>query len=739
MSFLLGTPLGPGRLEWTAPDSVIALAIAGAVIALLLAWWTGRDARGNRVLELAVWALAVCTVAAALARPRWVEESGHKEPGRKVVLVDSSASMAVMERNVPRYAPVEDLLARIGSEAEVYHFDSDLHVGPPTQYDGGGTDLAAALQAIADRYAGQQLAALAIVTDGIDRGSLRDALEETHTLEPPSIQAPVTVYQIGNRESLYDAAVDDVVTGGFAFLRTPFTLTVKVRGRPGEQQTLSLTREGRPLAQQNLVLDAEGRGTAEFPVTPTQVGRFAYEVSIPVAPDDAVPGNNSFQVVVRVVRDRTRVLQVCGSPSYDQKFLRLFLKEDPSIDLVSFFILRTEEDLGAGWHTQELSLIQFPYEQLFSQDLENFDLVVLQNFDYAPYFQYDADTLLDNIATYVRQGGALVMTGGDRSFDLGQYARTPLADVLPVELGVAGAASDEGSFRPMLTAQGLLHPITRLASTDEESRAEWARLPELDGLNLVAGPKKDAAILLQHPTLRMASGSPMPVIAVREVDQGRTMALTVDASWRWSFTEAAVGRGNQAYLRFWKNALRWLVADPEDRRVVVSPTRENVLLGDEARLVVRVRDTGYGPVAGATVRGTVHGQSGEDHTFEVVTDAQGEASTTLQPERPGAYRVRASIGATEAESAETVFAVLARDPELDDILPDAAFLQALATSYRGTYYPAGDWGKLVVDDSAGRVVDERKDVDLAATPLVAVLAGVLASAAWYLRRRAGAR
>ena len=739
MNFLLGTPLGPGRLEWTAPESVIALAIAGAVIAWLLAWWTGRDARGNRVLELALWALALGSVAAALARPRWVEESGHKEPGRTVVLVDSSASMAVMERNVPRYAPVAGLLETIGPDAEVYHFDNDLHVGAPLQYDGGGTDLAVALQAIADRYAGQQLASLAIVTDGIDRGSLRDTLEETHTLEPPAIEAPVTIYQVGNAERLYDAAVEDVVTGGFAFLRTPFTLTVKLRGRPGEHQQLSLTREGRPLSEQTVVLDKDGRGTAELSVTPTQVGRFAYEVSIPVAPDDAVPGNNSFQVVVRVVRDRTRVLQVCGSPSYDQKFLRLFLKEDPSIDLVSFFILRTEEDLGAGWHTQELSLIQFPYDRLFSQDLETFDLVILQNFDYAPYFQYDADTLLENLATYVRQGGALVMTGGDRSFDLGQYARTPLADVLPVELGVTGASTDESTFRPVLTAQGLQHPITRLAATDEESRAVWERLPELDGLNLVVGPKKDAAVLLEHPTLRTASGAPMPVIAVREVDQGRTMALTVDASWRWSFTEAAVGRGNQAYLRFWKNALRWLVADPEDRRVVVSPARENVLLGDEARLVVHVRDTGYGPVAGATVRGTVHGPSDDDHTFEVVTDAQGEASTTIHPERAGAYRVRASIGATEADSAETVFAVLARDPELDDILPDAGFLQALATSYHGTYYAPGDWGKLTVDDSAGRVVDERKDVDLAATPLVAVLAGLLSSAAWYLRRRAGAR
>jgi uncharacterized membrane protein len=739
MTFLVGSALGPGRLEWAAPPSVLALAIGGALVAWVLAWWTGRDARGSRRLELALWALAVVTVAAALARPRWVEERGREEPGRVVALVDSSASMAVLERNVPRHAPVPGLLADLGASIEVYHFDSDLHLGPPTTYDGGGTDLAAALQAVADRYAGQQLQALAIVTDGIDRGSLRDSLEATRSLQPPAIRAPVTIYQVGSAERLHDAAIDDVVTGGFAFLRTPFTLTVKARGRPGEQHELTLWREGRAMSKQTVALDPEGRATAEFHVTPTQVGRFAYEVSLPVSPDDAVPGNNSFQVVVRVVRDRTRVLQVCGSPSYDQKFLRLFLKEDPSIDLVSFFILRTEDDLGAGWRTQELSLIQFPYERLFSQDLETFDLVILQNFDYAPYFQFDPDVLLENVASYVRQGGALVMTGGDRSFDLGQYGRTPLADVLPVELGVVGPSTDETPFQPALSARGLQHPITRLAATDEESRAVWDRLPPLDGLNLVVAPKKDAAVLLEHPTLRTQSGTAMPVIAVREVDQGRTMALAVDASWRWSFTEAAVGRGNQAYLRFWKNSLRWLVADPEDRRVVVSPARENVLLGDDARLVVRVRVTGYGPVAGATVRGVVPGPGGGDQTFEVVTDAQGEASTTLHPERPGAYRVRASIGASEAESAETVFAVLSRDPELDDILPDGAFLQALATSYGGTYYAPGAWGKLVLDETAGRVVDERKDVDLAATPLVALLAGVLASGAWTLRRRAGAR
>jgi hypothetical protein len=193
------------------------------------------------------------------------------------------------------------------------------------------------------------------------------------------------------------------------------------------------------------------------------------------------------------------------------------------------------------------------------------------------------------------------------------------------------------------------------------------------------------------------------------------MALAVDASWRWSFTEAAEGRGNQAYLRFWKNALRWLVGDPEDRRISVSPARENVLLGEEQRLVVHVRDTSYDPVAGAEVEGFVRAPDGSEEPFTVVTDAAGEASTTVRPGEAGAYRVRAAFGASESEVAESVFAVAARDPELSDITPDPAFLEALAAATGGTYYPPGSWGRPTIDTSAGRVVRDRREVDLSAT------------------------
>jgi uncharacterized membrane protein len=752
MEWLLGGGLsGAGALEWATPAPVVALVVVMALAALGLSQLGARpDADPRlRMAELACWALALAALVFGLAGPQWVEREGRVESARLVVLIDSSASMDIREGGEPRSAAVDELLAEVRAEAgepiEVFHFDEELRPGPPPAYEGRGTDLHVALDAINDRYLGQDLRGVVVITDGADRGSLRRELAasaesgELSAALAPQLPGPLTLLQVGEADELFDVAVETVVTGGYAFLRTPLELRARLRGPPGFTTTVALEREGRGVDKAEITFDDNGVAETVFTIKPRKVGRFAWEVSVPELGNDAVPGNNRYPVVLRVVRERTRVLQVSGSPSYDQKFLRLFLKEDPSVDLVSFFILRTREDIDDSWEGYELSLIEFPYERLFTDELDSFDLVVLQNFNYRPYFLFNSDALLGNIAQYVREGGALVMTGGDRSFDLGDYSGTPIAEVLPVKLGVMGVKADEARFRPQLTPAGLAHPVTRLGASNETSRETWESLPPMDGLNLSRGLSPGSAALAVHPSLTTRSGEPMPVIAVREVGEGRSMALAVDASWRWSFSEAAVGRGNQAYLRFWKNALRWLVADPEDRRVVVSPSRENVLLGDDVRVGIRVRDAGYAPVEGATVTVQVRPPAGPPQEHQLTTSATGEASLELTADQRGAWRVEARAGRLAADAAETVFAVNTRDPELIDIQPDGLFLERLAAVLgdRGRHVAPGDGVDLLLDEGAERRVRAREVRSLASVPLIGLVFGIFASLAWWLRRRSG--
>jgi len=741
VSWLLGADLGPGTLEFLTPTWVIVTYCSVAFVTLTLVVYSS----GRAVLEWALVGVALGLLAFAAAGPTWVEQAGRVEEGRFVVLIDDSRSMSVLEQGAPRSDAVQDALAEVElDQAEVYTFSEELQIGGEATFDGTGSDLAGALRAVSERHAGEKLAGVVVITDGIDRGGLRRLLSGggRPSLELPG---PLTLYQVGEPGEVNDLAVTDLSSGGFAFLHAPFKLTAQITGAGYEHRLVpvELSEDGLVIARSQVALDGAGRGTAEFELTSGTPGRYIYEVTVPADEDDAVPGNNTMAVAVRVVRDKLRVLQVCGAPSLDEKFLRLFLKQDPGVELVSFFILRTNEDLGTGYSDRELSLIKFPYRTLFTPhsdngELDTFDLVIFQNFDWASFFPHEPD-LLRNVEAYVRGGKAFVMMGGDRSFDRGRYEETAIESILPVELGVTGEAVDLEPFSPHLTQAGEVHPITRLLGSPADNEALWDRLPAMDGLNLSGGLAPGSATLLSHPILLAPDGSPAPVLAVREVGEGRTMALMGDSSWRWVMTEAAQGEGNQAYLRFWKNAIRWLVKDRDGQRVQVDTTQENHRVGDTIRIVSKIRDVGFQPLKDVEVTGSVTG-SREAVSFEGSTDANGELVFELPAQHRGAFSVSIAAGPDGSLGTDaTSFAVTDRDPELEDLQPAEGFLAQLAEATSGAHYRPGDYDDPLVDPDAGRVIDERRETPLWAAPAIPVVACLCLSVAWFLRRRRGLR
>jgi uncharacterized membrane protein len=744
--WLAGTPGANGHLAWLTPTWIVVAAAIAALVAFVAAI-PGNRSLLSRLAELGAWAAALVGLVAMVAGPLWVEEEGRTEPGRVAVLVDASRSMGVVEGGQPRSASVDAILSSVASQSDSvdwYSFGDDLAVGRPETYDLPGTDLEGALDALSERVAGEKLAGIVVVTDGLDRGLLRRRFHKEKDPLPPELPGPLTVFQVGKLGDVTDLSVASVDTGGFGFIRHPFKLTADIEGIGFGGRTIPVTllRDGATVTTQSVALDAAGKATATFEVTPDDDGRFTYAVSVPLYEGDAVPANNVMPVVVRIVRDRIRVLQVAGTPSWDVKFLRRFLKSDPSVDLISFFILRTQDDMSAAYDDRELSLIAFPYEQLFEEDLWTFDVVIFQNFDYDNYFaRGNASHLLGNVAEYVKtKGHAFAMIGGDRSFELGRYGGTPLGEILPVQLSDRPVPADEQPFLPALTDEGARHPITRVLGDPGDNRAWWAESHPLDGTNLPLQAAPGAAVLLAHPSRKGIDGKPLPILAVREVGKGRTMALTVDSSWRWSLSEAAEGRGNQPYLRFWKNALRWLVEDPSVARVTVETPRENYAVGDDVRIVVTARDPGFAPLDKGMVSATVTA-SGEPIPLEGRTDAEGELVLTIPADRSGTHRVHVSVkdGDKEVGTADTVYAVTTRDPELDEVAPDTAFLQWLASRSGGRYRGAGDLGPILLDPESGRTVWDRRETPLWRAPLLAAWCVGFAGVAWVIRRRAGLR
>ena len=194
---------------------------------------------------------------------------------------------------------------------------------------------------------------------------------------------------------------------------------------------------------------------------------------------------NNRAVVTRVsgVRDRLRVLLVSGEPHAGERVWRNLLKADPSVDLVHFTILRPPDKQDAT-PINELSLIAFPTRELFQEKLDSFDLVIFDRYRERGILPL---AYFENIACYVREWrrAAGVVGPGIRRAD--KHLPHAAGQVLPAQ--PTGEIVTR-AFKPMVTAEGLAHPVTReLAgrATAATTPPSWGRWFRIIGANKVAG------------------------------------------------------------------------------------------------------------------------------------------------------------------------------------------------------------------------------------------------------------
>ena len=137
--------------------------------------------------------------------------------------------------------------------------------------------------------------------------------------------------------------------------------------------------------------------------------------------------NNVAVAEIDVVREHLRVLLVSGEPHAGERTWRNVLKSDAAVDLVHFTILRPPEKQD-GTPINELSLIAFPTRELFEEKIDEFDLIIFDRYQsrgVLPIVYYD------NLARYVREGGAVLVAAGPDYAANGSLYRTPLGPVLP--------------------------------------------------------------------------------------------------------------------------------------------------------------------------------------------------------------------------------------------------------------------------------------------------------------------
>ena len=218
-----------------------------------------------------------------------------------------------------------------------------------------------------------------------------------------------------------------------------------------------------------------------------------------------------------------------------------------------------------------------------------YNLYILSDY---PRSTVDGTPVLDHIVSRVTESGAgLLMIGGWESFygRLGEYHKTPIAGILPVEM----RQEDDRRNYPVSL---LLHPCTPHPVTNG---LPWNSPPGIGGFNAFS-VKKDAQLLIEGIRLNFSMNPPaeseslpsdlaqipiggtapasllvsvaeiVPLLAVGSAGKGRTAAFASDAAPHWvgGFVDwgqkrihQEIGGGfievGEDYAAFWKNLVCW--------------------------------------------------------------------------------------------------------------------------------------------------------------------------------------
>ena len=573
----------------------------------------------------ALRALAGLVVLAALSGPSFQQEDRAPLTDIVLMLEDESASQRLGDRAAQTSTAADRLAAQIEARP-----NTELRrIAVPDGQGDSGTQLMAALTDALAEEPRARVAGIVALTDG-----------RVHDADlPVDFPAPFHV-MLSGEETDWDRRLSVVGAPAFAIIGEPVVLTLRI-------DDLGAAPEGEGFAELDISIDAEepqrfrvpiGQDL-ELPVTLPHGGRNVIRFSLPVTEGELTDRNNAALIQMNGVRDRLRVLLVSGEPHAGGRTWRNLLKSDSSVDLVHFTILRPPEKQD-GVPVSELSLIAFPTRELFMEKIDDFDLIIFDRYKRRGILPA---LYLENIANYVRKGGAVLVSAGPDFASADSLFRTPLGSILPA---TPSARVIDAPYLPVVSDLGNRHPMT----ADLPQNGAWGRwLRQID-------------VTATSGNVVMTGIDDRPLLILDRVEEGRVALLASDQAWLWN--RGYEGGGPQ--LELLRRLAHWMMGEPELEEEALTASAE----GQTMRIERRTLSEDVPPL-------TITGPDGTVTELPLSSAAPGRFEAVFTGPEIGLYRLE------NGDQISVIGLGPAAPREFVETIANAAVLEPAVSALRG--------------------------------------------------------
>lgn len=750
------------------------VAMIAAVLLVLLARVGPRhiEVPFGRLLALKSLRLAaILLLLFAMLRPTLQFTQTTPEEASLLVLVDRSRSMQVEDSldNRSRYGAMKLVLGEAAGDFRAIEEDWNIRAYTfaesldsvavtdgsfrlPDQPTGEQSALGAALEELLEREGDERLRGVLVLSDGAQRAvPPLDAAPQLIARQFAAEAIPLYTFYFGQPggSDRSDLAIEDLLVSGTVFVDAPMRVSGQLHAQGYTNRNVrvqllweQVDAEGASDMQvvdttQQQIVAEDSRTPVSLGYTPTSPGEYKVTLRAESPEGELITTNNEASTFVTVREGGIKVLylygasRIGGAGGVEQAFVPRTIDESPDIIVTRklFNYTRPQEDLR--------------------RELQpgSYDVVILSN--------VDKDALNGEswqaLAEMVRGGTGLLMGGGYHSFGPGGFRNTPLARVLPLEIGLAERQNFRDALRQDVHVAGPLamrptgqlgaaHPIMQIVPSGDLAAA-WNILPPLDGANLLTrrSLKPNAQVLAES-----ADAARHPLLVAGQSGNGRTLAFAGDSTWRWQMEGHA-----DEFRRFWRQVVLWLAkkdATPEGR-VWIDLASRRVSRG--GRLDIEVGATPGDqddPSAAIALKVVITSPDGtKQELATVATDTGRRAGTFAATDQAGDYtaEVLATINGAELGTANARFLVPKQDLELDRPGAEPGLLAGIAklTESAGGETLAPEELPALVRKLAQEEPELKTEVIERRTywdkwPFLLLFVGVLGME-WFLRKRWG--
>ena len=613
-----------------------------------------------------------------------------------VILQDNSVSVKETTDSLSRNNLAKELTALKASlnNNGYQAFQSDLS-GEDVDvitYTEPVSDLQGALRKISNRYEGQSVAGVLLVSDGI----YNSGLSPLYT----AYSFPVYSLGVGDTAQRQDISIKDLVYNKIAYQGNQFPIRaeVLVKGFPNQNVTISLIKSGKVIERQTKNSGTDQLLPIEFKVAATEQGLQRLDVQVEALSQEKNVRNNKSTAFIDVVEGKKKILVVANAPHPDIKALRAIIDKNSNYELL-LHIPGVEETEPKNLQPANVDLAIFhqsPDKRGRTRDL----------------FQRFSASNTSMFIVVGQQTDLAALTEGKIPLKFEQLPRQ-YDDVMPV-----------------------VNPTFPYFLLSPEANSVFSGFPPVwVPFGRMQVPASAVTLLSQ----RVGSIATDKSLLWLDIPDNHKIGIMLgEGFWQWRLEEYSKNENTEAFDEVFGKLIQYLSTTDDKSRFKSYPLEQQFSDTEAVVFESQVYNEIYEPVYGNRIDIEITDDAGKKYKYNYVV-SPGNARYQVGGLKEGIYKYTSSTRINgKDEKVRGQFLVTAQQAELQNLTADFEMLRKLSHVTGGKFYKASQTEQLKADltrkEASSVIRSEEKFDNLLNLKWVFFLLLALVSAEWFLRK-----